>query len=96
MAETDWTRDEVRNVLMCIRTDTPEAMMEDAPQIIGWAIRVETRQAMLSLMKTLPPGVLECQWIDGDITLRISPDADVNELPDGTLEIITRGNGDQT
>ncbi len=91
MAETNWTREETRNVLKCIRAESADALLENVPDIIGWAMRVEIKHAILHLIKTLPPGVLECQWINGDIELRISPDAEVNTLPGGVLDIVTRG-----
>lgn len=90
-ADTGWTEEEAWNVLRCIRADSPDALMEHAPIIIDWCQRAETRASIVSLMKTLPPGVLEVQWQGDDIAMRLSPNIDVQMLPDGVMNIVTKG-----
>lgn len=85
---TGWSAEEARRFLLCIRGDTPEALVAACCDSVAWASRVETQAAMINLMKTLPEGFLDAEWKDGELGLRISPDANVEELPDGTINIL--------
>jgi hypothetical protein len=78
-----WERSEVVNVMTNVRADTPEKLMSDIGDILEWCRIVEQKSAMVDLMKMLPKGVLEIQWVDGEVAMRLSPELDVRIVEDG-------------
>lgn len=85
--ETGWTDEEARLFVSAIKADTPDALMDAVPEAIGWAMRIETAASVVSLMKTLPRGVLDARWTGKEIALRIHPDAQVDKATEGEITI---------
>ncbi len=85
--ETGWTEEEARLFIGCIRMPTPDALLEALPEAIAWAARIETAAAMITLMKTLPRGVLDASWNGTEVALRIDPRAQVAEAQPGEITI---------
>ena len=85
--ETKWTHEETRNFLRCMRADSPDGLLDACAAAVAWAMKVETQEAMVSLMKTFPAGAIQAEWTGTDIALRINPDATVTTGADGVLNI---------
>lgn len=79
---TGWTEAECRNFLACLRGPTPEALLASIPEAVEYAMRVERASTFVALMKRLGP-VIEAEWRDGDLHIRLTPEAEVTEGEDG-------------
>ena len=83
MEVTGWTRQEVVNVISAVRGETPDALLEAIGEVLEWCSKAETSSAMVSVWKTLPPGVMEIRWMDGEPACRFRPELKITETQDG-------------
>ena len=86
-AETGWTTEETWNFLSCMRGDTPEALLDACAAVTAWAMRIETKAALVSVMKTLPRGAIQAEWTGDDIAVRLNPESTITTGADGTINI---------
>jgi hypothetical protein len=86
-AETGWTTEETRNFLSCMRGDTPEALLDACAAATAWAMRIETKAALVSVMKRLPRGAIQAEWTGDDIAVRLNPESTITTGADGTINI---------
>lgn len=85
--ETGWTDKEVRNFLSCIRANSPDELLDACAAAVMWAKAIETKEAVVSLMKTLPRGAIQAEWTGDDIAVRLNPEATITTDDNGTLNI---------
>lgn len=78
-----WTREEVTNVISNVLSETPDKLMDDIGEILEWCHDVEKRKAVVDVMKTLPAGVLQISWRNGEPVMRFSPELDIRVTDDG-------------
>jgi len=79
---TGWTRDETRKLISSIRSSDKERLLDDISNILEWCRAVEMKQAMVDVLKTMPAGIMEVQWMDGDVAMRFRPDLDIQMIED--------------
>ena len=85
-----WTEDETRNFMRAMRAPSADLLMEHLAQAFEYAKRTETAHAMITLMKTLPPGTIEAEWNGTELGMRINPEAQVN-IAGGEIHITPAG-----
>lgn len=78
----DWTEEETRNFMRAMRAPSADPLMEHLEKAFEYAKRIETAHAMITLIKTLPPGTIEAQWNGTELAVRINPEAQVNTVGD--------------
>ena len=75
-----WAEEETRNFMRAMRAPSADLLMEHLEKAFEYAKRVETTHAMITLMKTLPPGTIEAEWKGSKLAMRINPEAKVNTV----------------
>ena len=69
-----WTEDEARNFLGHWDADDPEKLRMDLMAACEWAKGIETKAALIDVMKTMPARSMTARWNDGDMTIGLSPE----------------------
>ena len=77
-----WAEEETRNFMRAMRAPSADLLMEHLEKAFEYAKRIETAHAMITLMKTLPPGTIEAEWNGTELAVRINPEAQVNTVGD--------------
>lgn len=77
-----WTEEETRNFMRAMRAPSGDLLMEHLEKAFEYAKRIETAHAMITLIKTLPPGTVEAEWNGTELAMRINPEAQVNTVGD--------------